>query len=190
MKSIFLITALLVSFAAHSKQATKEQLSVEYYKNLLNPIALKSISQEQCTPRPDITSCVKGICGKLSPWSCDEESELKDVANTCRGNFGGDCILTTCKNLSSFECDELSELKEVAQSCKQVYGSGCPLFFTTRLSSFEHNDRHEMVAINNQCKNVSPEILDCAQYVCSKLPASSCNEFDELTSAISTCSGQ
>lgn len=190
MKSFFIITALLLSFSTFAKPLTKQQLSTEFYKNLLNPSDLTVPPRDQCYPRPDITSCVKTICDKLSPFACDDESEIKEVAQMCRGNFGGDCIQTTCSNIPRWDCDDMDELKEISQSCMQVYGNSCVQFFTSRIPVFNHNERSEMVNINNQCKNISPEAIDCAQHVCNKLSKFSCDEFDELKDAVKTCSGR
>jgi hypothetical protein len=189
MKLVLTVALLLLSLSAFSKTVSKKQLAAEYFLNLANASSVQSFTHDQCYPRPDTSSCVKTVCDKLGPFGCDDQSEIKNVASMCSGNWGGECVQTTCGSLSSFDCDDLSELKEIALSCSQVFGNSCSRFFTKRLSTFEHDDRSEMVKINTQCKNVSPEIIDCAQYVCSKQSSFACDDFNELSDTIKSCSG-
>lgn len=184
-----LMLLIFISLTAFGKQPTKSDLTTAFYKNILSQKVLSSSPNDQCYPRPDITSCVKTICSKLSSFGCDTEEELRDVAFMCRGNFGGNCIQETCSNLSSFECDDSNEIREIAQSCSQVYGNSCTHFYISHLSIFEHDTRDEIVNINNKCKEISPEVVECANYVCGKLSSFSCDQIGELSDTIKTCSG-
>ena len=190
MKLIFILFTLFLSLSVSSKTLSKEQLVSQFYKNLLTPTLLKATPPNRCEPRPDVGSCIKAVCDKLSPFGCDDESELKNVASICRGNFNGDCINTTCASLSPFDCDEIDELTNIARSCSQTYSNDCSKFFTSHLSVFDHDDLPEILNINNQCKNVSPEEANCAQYLCNKLSQSSCDTIAKLTDILQSCMGQ
>ncbi len=135
-------------------------------------------------------SCVQEVCSKLLPSQCDEISELTEIAKICSKNLSGNCIHQTCLILPHYECDDLDELVTIADSCNQVIGDSCLNYFIDHISLYNRDTKAEMLDINIQCKNISPDTINCSEFVCNKLSKNSCDEVSELKDVIKTCLGE
>ena len=126
------ITALIVLFAAlgmtsqsyasESKSAVITKLVDQYYakkeaKNLSSKLFGKPMARLpiNCNPEP-ARNCTDVVCEKLGQFGCDDMSEIKQVAQLCRGNYDRNCIESVCDKLGQFGCDDMNEVQAVQRA--------------------------------------------------------------------------
>lgn len=107
------------------------------------------VYEPHCAPKVD--KCIEAACGRMSPYACDEASEVTDVAAACRGNSDGECLKVVCGKMSAYLCDELSEIKSVLTMCRGNYDGGCITAICAKLSPYACDEIPELQAIARSC---------------------------------------
>ena len=182
MKWLF-ITLFSTSLFANNVQ--QKHIDDFYAQKIL--VSIIKHDESQCYPRPDRGSCVKEFCSRLSTFGCDETIEIQNVTRACSGNYGSECLDRGCRNLSPFQCDEFNELAEITNACRNVYDSKCFDFFASKIPEFQMDERMEVIQVINQCKNVSPDVLECTKYTCSRVSPFACDEAHEISNILKSC---
>jgi len=182
MKWLFIALISTSLFANESRQ----NLVDDFYSQKTLASIIKN-DCGQCYPGPERGSCLKEFCSRLSTFGCDETIEIQNVTRACSGNYGSECLARGCRNLSSFQCDEFIELAEITNACRNVYDSKCFDFFASKIPEFQLDERIEVVQVITQCKNVSPDVLECTKYTCSRLSPFACDEAHEISNILKSC---
>jgi len=65
---------------------------------------------------PD-SACLTTACRMAGTFGCDDENEILDLSNACRGNPGDSCLKQICQTLGEFGCDEFREVRQILISC-------------------------------------------------------------------------
>jgi hypothetical protein len=138
------------------------------------------------TSNPNIKSCIDSVCSHLSPFDCDDASEIQAVAGVCKGNIDGDCVNSYCAKLGKFGCDDFSEVAQVAGLCKGLSSGDCSTTVCNHLGKFGCDDMSEIQSVAGVCTpNLDP---DCLDTVCAKLGKFDCDDISEITSVAKSCS--
>lgn len=141
----------------------------------------------QCD-EPEIGSCINAVCSYLPSYSCDDTSELRDIALMCGNNRDGSCIDSICRHMPSYNCDDVSELKEIAKVCSGPVDGKCINGACARMPSYNCDDTSELKNIAQACSGLVDG--SCVDAVCSHLPSYNCDDTSEVIDVIRTCKNQ
>lgn len=101
-------------------------------------------------PPQSPNECIDVVCNHLGSFGCDQQSEINQVADTCRGVDGG-CINSVCSRLGNFGCDQMSEIKQVGTMCAGRVDSGCIENVCQRLGNFGCDQMSELEQVTKSC---------------------------------------
>ena len=102
-----------------------------------------------CPPRGP--SCIEAACDNLGRFGCDDVSEVKEVAEACRGNYDGSCLTSVCGKLGRFGCDDMHEVKQVARACVGNIDGSCFESVCRRAGPFDCDDFNEVQEVLRTC---------------------------------------
>ena len=140
---------------------------------------------DMCLPGLDPRACVETACGMLGSFDCDDNDEVLELLQACRGNYGGACLATTCGMLGSFDCDDTEEVIPLIRACRGVHDASCVSELCGYLGSFDCDDPEEVEPIAASCK--APADTACVAFVCSQLSSFDCDDWEELAPIIAAC---
>ena len=106
---IFLFLLGSYSSAAEKKGAASkakiDQLTNQFFLGMKSN--LKDFNPNQplppnCyPPGGNVQACVSTVCGFMPSYNCDDQQEILNVAQMCRGNWDGSCVKSACSHLPS-----------------------------------------------------------------------------------------
>lgn len=143
-----------MAFMSLTVQADEISTAIESFHKLqyLNFVAQNSDKHDDCYPLPDRQSCVKYACSRLSSFDCDEQDELEQMFNACRGNYGDRCLKAATSKLNSFEYNDFNEIESIAVACNGFYDVSCIDYVCQRIGHFKCDERDEVIKVINHCK--------------------------------------
>ncbi len=136
-------------------------------------------------PQSGGQNCLQTVCSHLPDYACNEQSEISQVLEACRGTNAA-CVDEVCSKLPSYACNEMSELSSIARSCRYA-GPNCVETICGRLPEYACNEASEVEAVAVMCRHTSSS---CIEAVCARLPSYACNEISELQVIASQCRGR
>jgi hypothetical protein len=149
----------------------------------------EELRQPGCDPHhqpQNPNECIDTVCTHLGQFGCDQQSEISQVADACRG-VDADCVDTACSYLGQFGCDQINEIQQVANSCRKIFDGSCMRVACTHLGQFGCDQINEIQQVGALCSGRVDS--GCIESVCQRLGQFGCDQLNELQQVAKSCGG-